>query len=244
MHSIVGSTLQLDTLPLSLKDRRRVQALAVPGAAPTSGASEDGELDDASSPAPSDVVRVDIWVDETDAVQATKARPHAHPLLHWLNDVSDSTSASSPYRGWSSSLNGLLRPSWQLHPIALNLYSAVLVGDLSTEAALKSIATAGFLSAARIPIRFGLIALPGPDDAAALDGNSNPLPAPIFDASASGLQIALLHAEALMELGADCGASFVSGLGAAFQSRLAAAQEQAAASEDGGNTRECFRSAQ
>ena len=123
-----------------------MQALAVPGA-PTGAAAAGGEGAGAEDPASSsttDIVRLDIWVDESDEVHAGDARPHAHPVLHWLNDVSD-TSSGSPYSGWKSSLTGLLRPSWQLHPIAANLYSAVLAGDLSTEGALRSVATAGFL---------------------------------------------------------------------------------------------------
>ena len=85
-------------------------------------------------------------MDETDAVQAQPAasRPYLHPVIHWLNDVSDTTSGS-PYHGWQSSVSGLLRPTWQLHPIAANLYSAIFAGDLSEEGSLRSLAMAGYL---------------------------------------------------------------------------------------------------
>ena len=147
LPSAAPHPLQLDTLPLSLEDRRRVQALAVPGSAAPAGGDKAATAaagEEAPAPVTSDIVRLDVWVDESDAVRA-QGRPHPHPLLHWFNDVSDSSTPGSPYHGWQSSLSGLLRPSWQLHPVAQNLYSVMLVGDLSAEACLRSVATAGFL---------------------------------------------------------------------------------------------------
>jgi hypothetical protein len=141
---------QLNNLPLSLQDRRRVQALSVPAAVSAAQKSlqqDDDGSDDSSETgvAASDVIRIDVWVDDADAVLSS-ARPHPHPVVHWLNDVSDTSSPESPYRGMPASLNGLLRPSWQLHPIALNLYSVILIGDLSTLSSLRGLATAGFIS--------------------------------------------------------------------------------------------------
>ena len=68
----------------------------------------------------------------------------------------------------------------------------------------------------------------------ALASGAIPLAAPLPDAFASGLQIALLHTEALVSLGHDCSSAFLTTLASLYQSRTAEAQEAAQSDSEAG----------
>ena len=80
---------------------------------------------------------------------------------------------------------------------------------------------------ARVPIRYGVVALPGGSDkeVSFLAAGTAPLPLLPPETPASGLYIALLHAEAITYMGLDCGSGFLAALGTAYQTRAAAAHE-------------------
>ena len=67
----------------------------------------------------------------------------------------------SAYKRWPKTVRQLLMPSWSLHAIAKNLYTAVLVIDPLSKKGLQLALTAKAMWQQQYPIRFGFVLYPG-----------------------------------------------------------------------------------
>ncbi len=238
---------QLDTLPLSVADKRRVQALAVPGAAAAAqgeeggegaggGAAADGSADGAAG-GKSSIMRVDLIVEPRDAHVGGPDAPFPlnHSILTFLNDVE----TDPVFASWPSELRSLLTPSWQLHQIRRNLYTAILVLDLSASGGFRALQTALQFVSMRIPVRFGIAFLPAAspgEAAAAVAFDGHPLPvSENLNVLASARDFALVHAAALLHHGPEVAKTLVRQWVSVFRTDMEArAAEAAGGAEQGG----------
>ena len=195
---------QLDTLPLSPEDRRRVQELAIPGKkaihATGPGGETQGEEDESAS-----VVRVRSLVEPHEAYRMPESSGiwaksgHNHSFIEFLNDIEK----DEAYASWSNQLQVLLQPAWQLPQIKRNLYTAVIFLDLSEIESMRTLMLTTQFLAMTIPIRFGFVLVPPVGSSGNLD---EPLLLPAKDdedVPASGLQLALLTAAIRVRYGAE-----------------------------------------
>ena len=220
----------LDTLPLTVADKRRVLGLSFAdgkggkgeGRGGEGGEGGEGEGEDAGGGgAGGGVLRVSMLPD------AGAPAPFA-----WLVDVEK----DAAFAKWPSDLRGLLQPTWQLHQLRRNLYSALLVMPLAQQASLRALHTLTALKQMRVPIRSGVLVLPvgSPEDAAAL-GAAGPLPAPAPAAPATSLHLALLHAAATARWGAGAGGNtFLEALAGGWAAAATAAAAAAGGGAEGG----------
>lgn len=195
---------QLDTLPLSPEDRRRVQELAIPGKkaihATGPGGETQGEEDESAS-----VVRVRTLIEPHEAYQMPASSGvwaksgHNHSFIEFLNDIEK----DEAYASWSNQLQVLLQPAWQLPQIKRNLYTAIIFLDLSEIESMRTLMLTTQFLAMTIPIRFGFVLVPPAGSSGNLDEPLS-LPAKITDEmSASGLQLALLTVAIRVRYGAE-----------------------------------------
>ena len=228
---------QLDTLPLSPADKRRVQVLAVPSASRGDRAgSQKEEDDDAPDTGP---LRVDVFVSPEDVITLPDA-PYPHPVITWVNNMEDNAKTMN----WPHNLHGLLHNMWgQLHQIARNLYNVILITDCasSNSASMRSLATASYLLSNHMPITLSVVPVPGgtPAEVSAMEGAGglSPLSAlPPINQSApvDGLGVALLHTSAVMRHGEAAGAEFLVGLGSLWRAHMD--REMAASGHHGSQT--------
>lgn len=63
------------------------------------------------------------------------------------------------YKRWPATVQQLLYPSWQLHAIAKNIYTCLLILDLASMEAMEAINVVGLMLDKGYPIRFGIAIL-------------------------------------------------------------------------------------
>jgi hypothetical protein len=184
---------QLDTLPLSPEDRRRVQELSIPGKKAIHATGPNGETQGEEDESAS-VVRVRALVEPHDAYRLPESAGiwaksgHNHSFIEFLNDIEK----DETYASWSSQLQVLLQPAWQLPQIKRNLYTSIIFLDLSEIESMRTLMLTTQFLAMTVPIRFGFVLVPPAGSAGNLD-ESLLLPQKIAaDVPASGLQLALL----------------------------------------------------
>lgn len=77
----------------------------------------------------------------------------AKGAIQFLNNLEK----DAVYKRWPKSLKQLLFPSWQLHALARNLYTLVLVVDPTTNQGLEALALVQAMLQNMYPVRFGLV---------------------------------------------------------------------------------------
>ncbi|MCO5110351.1 MAG: hypothetical protein M9929_05840 [Burkholderiaceae bacterium] len=263
LRAEAGVLAQLDSLPLSPRDRRRVLALGIAGspeavAAASTAAASGGST--GGTAAVAEAQRVDVWVEESDWLAARdddeegggggdsngedggedggegEADVHRHPIVHWLNDVEGSAAARDMHmRRWPASLSALMYPTHehQPHLVRRNLYNIFLLMDASTSTVLRALLTVQHYTNQRVPLRFGALLLPGRSEEeagdlrAAADARTPRTAADDLQALASGLDMALLHAAALVRHGSAGGHAFLTALVAEWRAAAEVAQTAA-----------------
>eukprot|EP01138_Halocafeteria_seosinensis_P009121 gb/GECG01009322.1/.p1 GENE.gb/GECG01009322.1/~~gb/GECG01009322.1/.p1 ORF type:complete len:1822 (+),score=218.11 gb/GECG01009322.1/:1-5466(+) len=132
---------QLYSLPLSFGTVQTLQRVAGKEDSALEEGDEVADDSDASALAMgTDVVRLDF-------------RRGATGVISFLNNVEK----DARYRAWPTSINGLTKPTFQLHAIRRNIYTAVFVMDLSRPASMQALASAFQLVQASLPVRIGLV---------------------------------------------------------------------------------------
>lgn len=188
LRSEARTVAMLDTLPLEPSDRRRVLDLSFkrPPSAAAGGAPDE-------APAGPPTLRLDMIFEDSDFAGVLVGKPYnAAPLepAVWLNDIEkDAEFARMP-----TELRTLMQPTWQLHQLRRNLYNGLVMLELGAPGSLMALHQVMQFSQMRIPIRFGVAVVPGASLADAVAGNGTL--AVVEDATASSLQLALLHAAA------------------------------------------------
>jgi Glucosyltransferase 24/Thioredoxin-like domain/UDP-glucose:Glycoprotein Glucosyltransferase len=201
---------QLDTLPLSITNKRKIQALAISGSPEHSFASN---LAGETSTQTSSTTRVDMLIEPSEYINLTASKldfkPKPHPIIVYLNDIEK----DKQYSAWPSALQVLLQPAWQLPQLRRNLFNVVNFGDFSSLKNKISIHLMAYFINVRAPIRLGFLPLPGTStmerEAMVVDAKGSYKKLSYSDAEeANGLQIALLHHMLVVRYGVDAGKSF------------------------------------
>ena len=198
--------------------------LPLPGTAVTAlralgGAEEGGDPEAGDAPEPgADVLRVDV-------------RRGARSAVFWLNNIE----RDAQFKSWKRSVSLLRQRSMRgMPPVRRNLYTALLVLDLSKPASLQALATASYFVQAGQPIRMGVVPVitPGSLGYAHVDPNSKrsveALPKPSSrQRPATALQTALVFAAAVEHHGTSAGVAFLQQLAQVWMEASQAANRAA-----------------
>jgi hypothetical protein len=222
---------QYDALPVEAAEREKIRGLSIAGSAESAaaealaaelggGSGSGGARDGGAGKGGGALsVRVDVLVDAAEQANnrivtapSTGVFEHPVPIVQWYQDVEE----NPMFTRWPTSLTTLLQPSWQLHAIRRNIYTALFVlPDLSSPTVLRTIGTLSYLTQMRLPLRLGIvIATPilseAERGAAAVARAQNPVAGTAADQSAAtGRQLALLYASACAKYGEPAGRAFL-----------------------------------